>query len=140
MKISLRSITTFGVALTFCLISTSVWAGSKQQHRWEGVAIGVGAAIIGGSLINHSAYAYHGGPPVAFAFNFQKYHRYSDRHHDYWKRHDGRHHHPGSSHDRGYRYPGHRQHRDAHGSWKSYDSGHKGGQKSHNRGHGGWKR
>lgn len=27
------------------------WAGSPQSHRWEGVAIGVGAAIIGSALI-----------------------------------------------------------------------------------------
>ena len=27
-------------------------AGSKQRHRWEGVAIGVGAAILGHALIN----------------------------------------------------------------------------------------
>lgn len=36
------------------LAAPSVWAGSKQQHRWEGVAIGVGAAILG-----HAIYQSH---------------------------------------------------------------------------------
>ena len=27
-------------------------AGSKERHRWEGVAIGVGAAILGSAIIN----------------------------------------------------------------------------------------
>ena len=37
----------------FSLAATPSWAGSKQQHRWEGVAIGVGAAILGSALIYH---------------------------------------------------------------------------------------
>ena len=37
------------VCITF--VAPQVWAGSKQRHRWEGVAIGVGAAILGHSLI-----------------------------------------------------------------------------------------
>jgi hypothetical protein len=32
------------------LISTPAIAGSKQRHRWEGVAIGVGAAILGHAI------------------------------------------------------------------------------------------
>jgi len=40
------------VCLSFS--ATSVWAGSKQRRRWEGVAIGIGAAILGHALIkNH---------------------------------------------------------------------------------------
>ena len=38
------------------------WAGSPQQHRWEGVAIGIGAAIIGSALIKA-----HQHPPVVVA-------------------------------------------------------------------------
>jgi len=30
----------------------SAFAGSKQHYRWEGVAIGVGAAILGHALLN----------------------------------------------------------------------------------------
>ncbi|MBW2196052.1 MAG: hypothetical protein JRF37_11025 [Deltaproteobacteria bacterium] len=29
-----------------------VWAGSRARYRWEGVAIGLGAAIIGSALIH----------------------------------------------------------------------------------------
>jgi len=36
------------------LASSSSLAGSKQRHRWEGVAIGVGAAILG-----HAIYQAH---------------------------------------------------------------------------------
>jgi hypothetical protein len=43
-------ITLFGIAL----VSSSALAGSKQRHRWEGVAIGVGAAILG-----HAIYQSH---------------------------------------------------------------------------------
>lgn len=47
----------------FTMMPASAWAGSPQSHRWEGVAIGVGAAIIGTALIkaaqnaNEAAYA-----------------------------------------------------------------------------------
>ena len=39
-------VTVIGVAL----VSSSALAGSKQRHRWEGVAIGVGAAILGNAI------------------------------------------------------------------------------------------
>ena len=48
-------------------------AGSKERHRWEGVAIGIGAAILGSAIINNcqservtviERYTYHRpGPP-----------------------------------------------------------------------------
>lgn len=31
-------------------------AGSKQRHRWQGVAMGVGAAILGHAIINSDRY------------------------------------------------------------------------------------
>ncbi|WP_372678531.1 hypothetical protein [Desulfosarcina sp.] len=40
------------------LVSSSAMAGSKQRHRWEGVAIGVGAAILG-----HAIYQTHKAGP-----------------------------------------------------------------------------
>lgn len=43
-------IAVFGITL----VSSSALAGSKQRHRWEGVAIGVGAAILG-----HAIYRSH---------------------------------------------------------------------------------
>ncbi|HUV76886.1 MAG TPA: hypothetical protein VMW06_02400 [Desulfobacterales bacterium] len=44
------------MVFTLSFISPSVWAGSPQQYRWEGVAIGVGAAVLGGALINACIY------------------------------------------------------------------------------------
>ena len=44
----------FVALITVAVISTPALAGSKQRHRWEGVAIGVGAAILG-----HAIYQAH---------------------------------------------------------------------------------
>jgi len=48
------------VLIASVLISAPAMAGSKQQHRWEGVAIGVGAAILG-----HAIYQAHKDAPTA---------------------------------------------------------------------------
>jgi len=47
-------------ALVLCIafIAPQAWAGSKQRHRWEGAAIGLGAAIVGSTILNH-----HLNPP-----------------------------------------------------------------------------
>ena len=47
------------IALIFCLsfMKSSAWAGNVQRNRWEGVAIGVGAAILGTTLINRFRYS-----------------------------------------------------------------------------------
>jgi hypothetical protein len=37
----------------FTVSVPSAWAGSPQKYRWEGVAIGVGAAILGKVLLDH---------------------------------------------------------------------------------------
>ncbi|QTA93707.1 hypothetical protein [Desulfonema magnum] len=42
------------IAVCVCLLTPPAWAGSKQRHRWEGVAIGIGAAILGSAIINNS--------------------------------------------------------------------------------------
>jgi hypothetical protein len=44
--------------LAIGLVSSSALAGSKQRYRWEGVAIGVGAAILG-----HAIYQAHRPAP-----------------------------------------------------------------------------
>ena len=38
------------VMLCLSLLTSSAWAGSKQRHRWQGIAIGLGAAILGGAM------------------------------------------------------------------------------------------
>ncbi|PIP35511.1 MAG: hypothetical protein COS92_02500 [Desulfobacterales bacterium CG07_land_8_20_14_0_80_52_14] len=47
--------------LAFLSVS-SAYARSPQQYRWEGVAIGVGAAIIGSALL-HPPYYHRPSPP-----------------------------------------------------------------------------
>ncbi len=141
MKMTKKLIIAVAAVLSLGLISTSVWAGSKQQHRWEGVAIGVGAAIIGSALINHHAYGYHSGPPVAFSFNYRENHRHPSRHRGYWKPHRGGHDNHWRSYDRGHRGRIHRSDGDVHGhryhgKWKSHDRGHPGERRRHYRDHG----
>jgi hypothetical protein len=52
MKSRNKLIVTAAAAVILVAASTPAWGGSKQQHRWEGVAIGVGAAIVGSAIIN----------------------------------------------------------------------------------------
>lgn len=39
--------------LLFSFLPSPAMAGSPQKHRWEGVAIGIGAAILGNALLNN---------------------------------------------------------------------------------------
>lgn len=55
----------FATIFTLSVTLTSAWAGSPQQYRWEGVAIGVGAAILGSALLYDHAYA---PPPVRVVY------------------------------------------------------------------------
>ncbi len=44
----------------------SAWAGNVQRNRWEGVAIGIGAAILGSALFNHHRNAQPPPPAVVY--------------------------------------------------------------------------
>ncbi len=44
----------FALIFVVSLSATSAFAGSKQRHRWQGVAIGVGVAILGNAIFNNS--------------------------------------------------------------------------------------
>jgi hypothetical protein len=70
-KLSMVMVTT---TLCVCFLVTSAWAGPKQRYRWEGVAIGVGAAILGNALVNAFYYpgpspapVYYSAPPVYYS-------------------------------------------------------------------------
>lgn len=144
MKLMKWSIIGFAAVLSICLISTSVWAGSKQQYRWEGVAIGLGAVTVGSALIDRHAYGYHGGPPVVLSFNYQENHRRPLRHPVYRRPHYGGHHNRWRPHHRGNHDQGCRPHGNYHDNrhqenWTSRDRGDGSGQKSHRHGHNGWK-
>ena len=49
----------------FSVLTTPAHAGRTQHHRWQGVAIGLGAAIIGGAIYQHhqNHYSYKPAPP-----------------------------------------------------------------------------
>ena len=142
MKIAKKLFVAVAVVLSLVLTSTSVWAGPKQRHRWEGVAIGVGAAIVGSALINHHATGYHSGPPVAFSFNYRETYRHPSRHHGYTKPHRGGHDNQWRPYNRGQQYKGKRHHGDVHGhrhpgKWQSDDRGHHGDRRNPSSSHGG---
>ena len=70
-KFSMAMVTTI---LCVCFLVTSAWAGPKQRYTWEGVAIGVGAAILGNALFNACYYprsspapVYYSAPPVYYS-------------------------------------------------------------------------
>ena len=66
-------VTVIGVAL----VSSSALAGSKQRHRWEGVAIGVGAAILGNAI--YQAHRAEQQPQVVYVER-EPDHRFRHRH------------------------------------------------------------
>ncbi len=39
--------------LSLILLTPPAWAGNTQRDRWEGIAIGLGAAILGSALFNN---------------------------------------------------------------------------------------
>lgn len=51
MKIKTTLISLTILLFAMSLAASSALAGSKQRYRWEGVAIGVGAAILGHAII-----------------------------------------------------------------------------------------
>ena len=61
------------VVMLLSLISLPAWAGSAQHHRWEGVAIGIGAAIIGSAIIESCRQAEYGR---VYAYNYPPPQRY----------------------------------------------------------------
>ena len=73
-----KAILTAALLVTFALFvmaPNDSWAGSTQRHRWEGVAIGVGAAIIGSALINslHQSSAYaEPAPATAYHPDYER--------------------------------------------------------------------
>jgi len=86
-KIVLSAIT---VIIAGSFITTSAWAGSRQRHRWEGVAIGVGAAIVGSAIVTSVTHGSHVAPPVSVSVNYVEYEQppAHSRHHYQTHRHN----------------------------------------------------
>lgn len=56
------------------IVTSSAFAGSKQRYRWQGVAIGVGAAVLGYTVLN----SYRGNhSPERVTVVEHEYHHYS---------------------------------------------------------------
>lgn len=80
------------MAIVFCVsvFSSSAMAGSKQRHRWEGVAIGIGASIIGGAILHsmHQQYRYNPepAPQIRYEREERAYYTPPQRHYDNYDR------------------------------------------------------
>jgi len=71
------------------LVVPSARAGNVQRNRWEGVAIGLGAAILGNVLMNHHRYS-HPSQTAVYHHRRPKAHRAyrpprPPRHGGYWE-------------------------------------------------------
>ena len=77
------------VTLIFCLafMKPPAWAGNVQRNRWEGVAIGIGAAILGNALINHYRYSVPTQSAVNHHYPPTRYHndRFQQKPSGYWE-------------------------------------------------------
>jgi hypothetical protein len=65
------------------LISSSAVAGSKQRHRWEGVAIGIGAAILGHAI--YQSHTHHSTSPVVVVDPDRPCRRGPKHRHGHWE-------------------------------------------------------
>jgi hypothetical protein len=57
------------VIFSLSFATSSAFAGSKERYRWEDVAIGVGAAILGSAIIKNSQ------PESVTVIEWHTYHR-----------------------------------------------------------------
>ncbi|MBW2636140.1 MAG: hypothetical protein JRC86_01210 [Deltaproteobacteria bacterium] len=81
MKTTKLLILVLATVFLLSFISSPAWAGSRQQHRWEGVAIGIGAAILGSAILNNMnthpysypepAYSYSPPPPPRYSGHWE---------------------------------------------------------------------
>jgi len=100
------------IVLSLSLIVPSAWAGSKQRHRWQGVAIGIGAAVLGSALLHN----YSDPPPkVVYRYAPPRNRHYYPPRHRHRSHYKGRRHrvspgkktwNPGHYHPRGHWVPG----------------------------------
>ncbi len=54
MKKRTLSLIVITTTITMLLTANSAFAGSRHHERWKGVAIGLGAAILGNAILNSS--------------------------------------------------------------------------------------
>ena len=100
-------IPTVAAIFTFAALTPVSHAGNVQRSRWEGLAIGIGTAILGSAIYSQykndhqQSYAAYSPAPSpggdSFAYNGPGHHPGFKQHrrHDYRKHYDRRHHRPG---------------------------------------------
>ena len=71
MNIKKQLAITILVIFTIFAFNSPTLAGSPQQHRWEGVAIGIGAVVLGKALFDacHRPYAPTAPRPAVAAYH-----------------------------------------------------------------------
>jgi hypothetical protein len=69
MKAKKLLVLVLATVLLVSFLSSPAWAGSPQQYRWEGVAIGIGAAILGSALLNNMHTHPYSYPEPAYTYS-----------------------------------------------------------------------
>ncbi len=86
MKIKNFIIILLVMTLSFCLAAPSANAGNVQRNRWEGVAIGIGAAVLGHALFNNY---FHRQPPPEVVYRHPSAYRHKPHYYrktrGYWE-------------------------------------------------------
>ena len=85
----------FVSVFSLTILTPRAHAGSAQRHRWQGVAIGIGAAILGGAIFNHHKKnrprhesSYRPGPAPKHRhhkYERRKHYRKQHRRHGHWE-------------------------------------------------------
>jgi len=75
MKIKNIIIILLATTMILSLAVSSAWAGNVQRNRWEGVAIGIGAAFLGHALF-YSHYHRRPAPQVVYRHPISRRHAY----------------------------------------------------------------
>ena len=65
--------------LSIIMVTNAAFAGSAQHNRWKGVAIGLGAAIIGSALYKQ----YKSQPQQVYSYQRPRYYRSPPSHHSH---------------------------------------------------------
>ena len=84
MKIRSLTHIVLGSALILTLTANSAFAGGRHKERWEGIAIGLGAAILGSAILssnNHSS----DRVPERCPLPAPVYKRHNTHHKGYWE-------------------------------------------------------
>lgn len=81
---TILTMTLLAVFTIVAAIPSSSWAGSPQSHRWEGVAIGVGAAIIGSAILKNMHQNYSAADREPQPAEVHHYHHRPPRPTGYW--------------------------------------------------------